>query len=198
MTPSLCVITPTCARRSLSATIASVVDQLEDCDTMIVVGDDHLPAAREMVADFQPANLFYVEGWHAESTFGNHQRDVGLMLAVGRSSHVMFLDDDDVCVHGALDRVRECVNLSSTAAHIFKATWGPGHHWHGTLWAEPVVREQNFGTCQLVLPNRPFTRKWMDSNDRGTVSDYAWMSAAIGECDGVCWHDDLIAVVRPS
>lgn len=200
MTPSLTVVTPTLGRPSLSRMLASVVDQLEDGDHLIVVGDStngKTECAAEMVSDFQPGPLSYVECFHADSRYGNAQRQFALGLAAGRSSHVMFLDDDDRWVHGALDVIRERIGDDRTHAHIFKATWGPGHHWQGTLWADREVREANFGTCQVVLPNRPYLRTWMQGNDRGTVSDYQWLSAAIRECDGVCWWDDVVAVVRP-
>jgi glycosyltransferase involved in cell wall biosynthesis len=190
------VVMPTCGRPALTAAISSVVDQLEDGDELIVVGDGEQDVSAGTVGDFQPASLFYVETQRPGSVFGNHQRDFGMQLALGRSSHLLFLDDDDVYVHGALDVIRSKISESSFA-HIFRATWGPGHHWHGTLWAEREVRESNIATPMCVLPNRPYFKSWMDFNDRGKVSDFGFLSAAIGECDGVCWHDDLVATVRP-
>ena len=191
---------PTVGRPSLYAAIASVVDALEDDDELIVVGDGRQDHAADVVESFQPANIVYIEASMDGSVYGNAQRTAGMGIATG--SHLLFLDDDDCYIYGALDTIRDNINasLSDGAAHIFKARWGLGHHWHGTLWADQEVRESNIATPMCVLPNRPYSRSWMDCNDRGRngiTSDYGFLSAAIGECDGVEWHDALVAVVRP-
>jgi len=194
---SFSVVMPTVGRPSLYAAIASVVDALEDSDELIVVGDGRQDFAADVVESFQPANIVYIEASMDGSRFGNAQRDAGMALA--RADWLCWLDDDDRHTFAALDIMRDAIDDSGAyhSAHIFKARWGPGHHWRGTLWAEPVVKASNFGTCQVVLPNRPYQRSWCDFNDRGLVSDYGFLSAAIGECDGVEWHDALVAVVRP-
>ena len=195
---SFTVVMPTLGRPTLKQAISSVVDQLEDDDLLVVVGDGEQDVSAETVGDFQPANVFYVETQRPGSVFGNWQRDFGMELSAGRSDFWCFLDDDDVWVPGALDRIRVGVGWDRSHAHIFRARWGAGHHAYGTvLWAEPVVREQNVATPMCVLPNRPYRSTWWDFNGRGIVSDYGFLSAAIGECDGVCWHEDVVAVVRP-
>ena len=190
---------PTIGRPSLRAAIASVVDALEDDDELIVVGDGRQDYAADVVESFQPANIVYIEASLEGSCFGNAQRDAGTALA--RGYFLCYLDDDDVYVHGALDEIRRCVGDDRLHAHIFKARWGPGHHAHGwQAWTDQVVRETNVCTPMVCLPNRPYAKSWMDSNDRGRngiTSDYGFLSAAIGECDGVEWHDALVAVVRP-
>ena len=192
------VVMPTCGRPTLTRAIGSVVDQLEDGDELIVVGDGRQDAAAEMVEDFQPASLLYVEASQPGSVFGNAQRDFGMQLAAGRSDHLMFLDDDDVYEHGALDNVRWAAGANTQAAHVFRCRWGAGHPAAGvTLWAEPVVREQNIATPMVVLPNRPYDRCWIDFNHAGVISDFGWLQSAIAQCDDVAWHPDLIATVRP-
>jgi len=74
-----------------------------------VVGDDRQDEAASVVESFQPANLFYVEAFHHGSVFGNAQRTFAMQLALGRSSHVAFLDDDDVYTPDALDIMRYCI-----------------------------------------------------------------------------------------
>lgn len=197
--PSFSVVMPTRDRpEQLRRAIASVVDQLEDGDELIVVGDGEQDVSAGTVGDFQPANVFYVETQRPGSVFGNWQRTWGMELAAGRSDFLCFLDDDDAWTDDALDHMRYCIGDDLTHAHIFKATWGPGHHAHGyEAWKEPVVREQNIATPMVVLPNRPYSIDWMTHNDRGIYSDYGFLSAAIGECDGVRWHESCIAIVRP-
>lgn len=195
----LIVVMPTLGRPSLTVAVNSVVDQLEDDDRLVVVCDTvngRPVCAREQVADFQPANITYLECGVPGSRYGNAQRDCGLRWAAGRSTHLAFLDDDDAYLPGALDVIRERVS-DDGHAHVFRARWGPGHHWQGILWAERDFRVGNVGTPMLVLPNRTYRRAWMDSNSLGTVSDFGWMAAAVEECEGVCWWEELVAVVRP-
>lgn len=194
------VVMPTLGRPTLTSTVISVVDQLEDDDRLVVVCDTingNPVCARAIVSDFQPANIDYLECGVPGSRFGNAQRDRGLAFATGRSTHLAFLDDDDAWTFGAIDRIRERVSDDESHAHVFRADWGPGHHWHGTLWTEREFRVGNVGTPMLVVPNRPYVRSWMDGNGLGVVSDFGWMSAAVGELDGVCWWEDVVAVVRP-
>lgn len=197
---NLVVVCPTLGRPTLTRALVSAVDQLEDDDRLVVVCDTlngRPDCARAIVSDFQPANIDYLECGVPGSLYGNGQRDRALAYAAGRSSHLAFLDDDDCYVHGALDLIRERVGDDTSHAHVFKAEWGRGHHWQGTLWAEPVWRVGNVGTPMLVVPNRPYPSSWMDYNGGGTVSDFGWMSAAVERCDGVRWHDCLVARVRP-
>ena len=191
------VVMPTVGRPSLERAIASVVDQLEDSDELLVIGDGERPVAADVVAGFQPAPVTYVECLRPGSVFGNAQRDFGMQLAYGRSSHLMFLDDDDVYVHGGFDVVRRELEFNPNSAHIFRARWGPRHHAFGVeLWQDQVVREQNIATPMVVLPNRYYDCSWWQFNARGVVSDFGFLAAALGQCS-VAWHTDVIAVVRP-
>lgn len=198
---TLSIIMPTLGRPTLWASIASVVDQLEDGDRLIVVADalnGDTRAATETVWDFQPASVDYLECAVEGSSFGNGQRDAGLAYVAGATSHVAFLDDDDQWLPNAADLIRWHVGDDMAHAHIFRAEWGPGHHAHGAvLWADREVRESNIATPCVVLPNKPYQARWLDGNGRYYVSDFAWLSSAIGECDGVCWWEDRVAVVRP-
>lgn len=204
MTPTFSVIVPTTGRPSLWRTLASVVDQLEDDDELIVVADtrDAETPGRvlETIDDFTPCPLVYLEAAQPASRFGNAQRDAGMAIASG--SHLLFLDDDDIHVPGSLDIVRRELVKSEmdwNDAHVFRARWGLGHHAAGAvLWATPEVREQNVGTPMVCLPNRDYQHSWMDGNSLGTVSDFAFLASAIGECGWPpSWHADVIATVRP-
>lgn len=195
----LSIIVPTLGRRSLWNTIASTVDQLEEGDELIVVADTSSAAvagrATQIVNDFVPAPIVYLEASAPASYYGNAQRDVGMAIATG--THLCFLDDDDVYEHQALDRIRGELH-DDWCAHVFRARWGAGHPAAGVeLWADPVVREQNIATPMVVLPNRPYSRSWMDGNQRAVFSDFEFLSNAIGECAASCWHSDVVATVRP-
>lgn len=177
---------------------------MEDDDRLIVIGDGERDVSgREIAEDFRPANMVYVECQRPGSVFGNAQRDFGMQLALQTptpTSHLMFLDDDDVWVHGALDVVREAISPIhwENAAHVFRARWGAGHHAAGVeLWADQEVRVGNVGTPMVVLPNRHYQASWWDANAGGIISDFGFLAPAIAECDDVVWHDPVIATVRP-
>ena len=194
---TLTLITPTCGRTTLRNVAASVVGQLRRGDEWILVADGPQPFAQTVARKARlltAANVVYAEVKHATSQFGNAQRDFALRIA--RGSHLCFLDDDDVWRTGAGEAFRTAATEQPDAVHIFKAEWGPGHHWQGILWRREAFEESNVGTPMLLIPNRPSLPLWMAWNARGTVSDFAWMQAARGARD-VCWHPRLVATVRP-
>lgn len=194
------VIVPTKGRQSLSATIASVLPELRREDELLVAADGaHAPHpyARGLCSLAQgesAGRVVYLEKAVEGSVFGNGQRDAGLRHVY--TSHVAFLDDDDVYEPGALDAFHDAAEDDPDAVHVFKARWGAGHHWQGVLWADREFREQNVGTCQVLWPWRHDMPRWMDFNERGIVSDFGWMRAALGDAP-IVWHDALVATVRP-
>ena len=194
---ALSVITPTCGRDSLSAAVASIVDQLAPTDELVLVGDGEQTYARglaRVAREMTVARIVYLEAKDAVSQFGNAQRDAGLRVA--RGSHVGFLDDDDVYQPGALAAFRDAATSAPAAVHVFRAEWGPGHHAGGTvLWQEPVFRLANVGTPMVVYP-RDRLPAWMRFNRHGTVSDFGWMQEAAHGRE-IVWHEQLVATVRP-
>lgn len=197
--PSLSVIIPTCGRRSLGPTLCSLRD-LERCDQVIVVGDGYQPVAQEIFQNYskaRPGGWRYLDVGCDQSVYGNFQRDCGMAEASG--DVLLFIDDDDVYAPGALAAVRRAAEAAPGTPLIFRARWGAGHHAAGTvLWQSQRVSAGNIGTPMVVLPNRRYGCCWMDGNDRGIVSDFAFLSAAIAETGEPAWHEDVIAVVRPA
>lgn len=196
----LSVIMPTVGRETLFAAIRSVVSQLVAGDEVIVVEDTaHAtgPPRLWFNHSFDDVRRVHVGHKLEGSVFGNAQRDHAMTIA--RGTHLLFLDDDDVYVPGALRTVRRAVGAAPGKANIFRAAWGPGHHAHGVeLWADPVVRESNVATPMVVLPNRVYEASWMGSNGLGVVSDFGFLSAAIEELMyPPVWHPEVIATVRP-
>lgn len=195
---SLSVIVPTLGRPTLGRTLVSVAGQLEPVDELLVIADtagDVDRAQGAALAVTSRGQVLFAQCREDGSQFGNAQRDVGMEVASG--THLLFVDDDDVYLPGALDQVRVALELNSNSAHIFRARWGPGHHAHGTeLWHTQSVRAGNIATPMVVLPNRPYRRSWLDGNVAGAVSDFEFLGEAIADC-GAVWHDEVIATVRP-
>lgn len=195
-------MTPTIGRASLAATAASVLPQLGPDDEWIVVADAERKDARGLLwnaawpaSSHGKARFTWSYSRENGSRFGNAQRDHALSLV--RTSHVCFLDDDDVYRDGALDLFRKWAHDAPEAVHVGKAEWGAGHHAAGTvLWDRPEFAAGNIATCMVVYPFTADMPRWMDFNDRGVVSDFGWMQAA-AEGREIRWHPEIVATVRP-
>lgn len=196
--PTLSIIIPTCGRATLAATLFSL-QGLEPDDQVIVVADGWQPNARETftAAEGRVGEWRYLEVGCDRSVFGNFQRDCGMAEATG--DLLLFIDDDDVYSPGALTAVRRSAEAAPGKPLIFRARWGAGHHAGGAeLWHTRRVVVGNVGTPMVALPRLRYGACWMDGNDRGIVSDFEFLSAAIAQAGDPVWCDDLIAVVRPA
>jgi hypothetical protein len=196
---SVAVIVPTIGRPSLGDTLASI-GNLEAGDQVLVVGDGEQISARAAFAEYRTAGWEYFEAdTDPPSHYGNLQRDVG--IAAAEADWLMFIDDDDEYVPGALQTVRRSVKAAPGRPHIFRMSFGAGHHAHGlTVWQHTNVVVQNVGTPMVVLPNRRYGVSWMDGDAAGVAgwtSDYRFLSHAISEAGEPVWHRNVIAMVRP-
>lgn len=118
---SIAVIVPSIGRPSLGATVASVVPQLTHEDQLIVEVD-----------------------WPLSGDFGNYARD--LAADRSRTTHLWFLDDDDVALPGAMDAMRAAILEDPTCAWFFKVKCGGG-----VVWKEERLRSDGqSGQCYLV------------------------------------------------
>lgn len=195
---ALSVIVPTCGRLTVARTVAATAAQLSRDDELLVCSDGGDPVVENLCRLWagRGHRVRYLQESRPGSVFGNAQRDHAIASAVG--SHLVFVDDDDVHELGALELIRRAVDAQPRAVHVFRARWGAGHHACGTvLWREPVWREQNLGTPMVIVPRTSSLPAWMDFNDRGVVSDYGWLTAALG-MRRLVWHEQVIATVRPT
>ena len=105
---ALSIIIPTLGRPTLSATLDSVVGQLRGGDEVWIVSDgprpDALKMAQRYAAKLGGALIRFAEGPATPGGMGGPQRNRGMQLATG--SHLLFMDDDDVYLPGALDAIR--------------------------------------------------------------------------------------------
>ena len=118
---SIAVIVPSMGRRSLGDTVASVIPQLTVEDQLIVEID-----------------------WPLSGEFGNYARDIAALKA--RTTHLWFLDDDDVAEPGALVAMRAAIQEDPTCAWFFRVKCGGG-----VVWKEERLRSDGqSGQCYLV------------------------------------------------
>lgn len=180
MQPSIAVITPTINRLSLRECHASVAPQLGPNDTHLIVTDG-IPITE---LPYMP-KAFCVEG-PKTNRWGNRQRDLGISLA--RTTHLWFLDDDDLALDGALDAIRSCIEQFSD--RLILARFQPHHA--GVSWGEPVLRSGNVGTPCCIVPKDK--AGWWDS-DRYDA-DFPFIQECARLCGEPIWMDRVVCVAR--
>jgi glycosyltransferase involved in cell wall biosynthesis len=116
------VIVPTTGRPTLRHTLASISSQLEAGDTLIVVRND-------------------------DGDFGNQARNRGIEVAT--TSHLVFLDDDDEWVPGALARMRLFADEQPGRIGIFRC------RIEGVAEGPTTPDLGGTGTQNYVVPNLP-------------------------------------------
>ena len=80
---------------------------------------------------------------------GNSGRQRGIEAA--GSSHILFCDDDDVFLPGALATMRQFASENPRALGIFRRSFNAGP----PQWAEPKLRRGNLQSMCFVIPNVP-------------------------------------------
>src|SRR5262245_34950248 len=107
------VIVPTCGRPSLAATLESLAGQLERGDEVLLIADGAQPEAERL---WHRAGL---PGRYRETAptadWGASQRNLGLDLA--RGTYLLFMDDDDAYLPGALAVMRRAVEAAPDRPH---------------------------------------------------------------------------------
>jgi Glycosyl transferase family 2 len=191
----LSVIVPTVGRPTLGRTLRSVIPQLASSDELIVIADgpEAHEAASGIVGRLNGRCRLYATDTRTGS-WGNAQRDLGMTLAT--RTHLTFMDDDDVYAPGAFAAIRKAVTVDSDAVHIFGM-----RAWNGDVL--PSTREVlsgNVGTPMVVIPNvKERLGSWVHPEllDQGR-SDFAFISETISKHPRLVWHDEVIALCRPT
>lgn len=98
------VIIPTYNRHAmLREAVQSVQRQTVSDWEVIVVSDGADPLVEDLVASFQDPRITYLHT-RRSATFGNHQRNIGILAA--RGQYFLFLDDDNWLEPHALEMMR--------------------------------------------------------------------------------------------
>lgn len=150
---SIAIVIPAMGRRHLGDTVASVVPQLSPEDQLIIEMD-----------------------WPLTLDFGNRARDLG--AAKAKTSHIWFLDDDDIALPGALEAMRAVIDDDPKTGWVFQVEAGGR-----TLPDKEAL--QYSGGCQCYLvPNQ--IPRWAGR------TDLEWASI-IQEAHGFKWRNTVIA-----
>jgi len=164
----LSVVVPTKGRPTLGRALASVTSQLLKDEDLIVEFDKS-------------------EDW------GATPRSKGMTSA--RGTHILFMDDDDIYLPGALAHVRARLAKFPARPHLFRMK--RMGDVNDTLWKDPVVKLGNVSTQMFVVPNVPDKfGVW----GKGRCGDYDFIAStlALYPPESVVFAPEVISVWRPS
>lgn len=146
--PTLSIIIPTCGRATLRRTLARL-DGLAPGDEVLVCADGPQPAAEQMVAELAP-HVRYLQ-CPRTGDIGATPRNTG--IAEARGDYLLFVDDDDWYLPGALATVRRGCAEQPGSAFLYRM-YQP--YQRGLiLWTTRTLRLGNIGTPMFVCPRVP-------------------------------------------
>jgi glycosyltransferase involved in cell wall biosynthesis len=141
------------------------------------IGDQLLPGDEVLVS----VNL--------DAPWGHRARNQ--LMPAARGDMLLFMDDDDAYVPGALATVRERVGSEADRIHIFRMRYSTGE----VLWRTPELGAGpgNVSTIMFCVPRMVALCATWGNRYEG---DYDFIAAA-AEYAPVAFHEDIIALVRP-
>jgi glycosyltransferase involved in cell wall biosynthesis len=161
---SLSVIIASSGRLTLQRTLESVQRQMDRDDEILVSVNSNAP-------------------------WGHAARNQ--LMRAARGDAIMFLDDDDVYVSGALNIVRRSVELNPYIMHMFRMRYPDGRE----LWRTTDVSCGNVSTQMVVCPNnQPMLGRFGEGVYEG---DYHFIKSSMDRFGQMVWHQEIIALVRP-
>lgn len=126
-----------------------------------------------------------------DAPWGHRARNRQMQRAAGDG--VLFLDDDDIFLPGALDAARAALEDEPMAMHLFRMRYAEND---SVLWAEPRVELGNVSTQMVCAPTELAVRhRWGDRYE----GDYDFIrSVSLDDLlAGTVFHEDVISLVRP-
>lgn len=167
----LSVVVVTQGRETLTRAIESVTSQM--------MPDDEL-----LVGRLAEMNRNSGVCWR----YVGQERNRLMAMAAG---DLMFLDDDDIFLPGALQAARDALAVDSERPHIFQMRYA---HNGGVLFDGESVEIGNIGTPMLVIPNdRERVGQWSATN----CHDHDFIRHTVELMGEPAWHRIVIAELNP-
>ena len=189
MKPTITVITPTINRPSLREAYESVRDQLGPDDQHVIVTDG-FPITR---LPFLP-EAFAVQG-PRQATWGAAQRQFvldGHAPLRKKTTHVIFLDDDDLMLPGAIDTFKQCAK--ELPDKLILARFQP--HQTGVLWKYPIVAYGNVGEPCICVPWRPESMGSFMAKGGRYENDFDFIESTVAKIGNPVWLDRVVQIAR--
>lgn len=165
--PTFTVVVPTVGRGTLAAALASVAGQLRAGDEIIAICNQDLDV-------------------------GTKARNNAIARAQG--THLIFLDDDDEYLPGALDHFRAFAAANPGRIGIFRERLADGT----LIWRTPDFRFGNVGSMLFVVPNIPEKLGvWDQYEGEWAPSDWVFISSTAERMGEPIFVDQVVALQRP-
>lgn len=207
----IAIIVPTTGRLSLAFTLASLAQQTQDADRVLVMCDDPLQYdnAQTCVEEIRAG----AKGcWRCYPTdeplghYGHPQRNLALDLLAeleDAPAWAWSIDDDDIATFGALDIIRAAAASNSAPWYVFRMVGGDNSHFPGVTVPTmgQVIEPGNVGTPMLVFPADCDARFGLDAYrdmPPGYYGDAAMAEGLLGVLDEPGWRDEIICEIRPA
>lgn len=206
----IAIIVPTTGRLSLAFTLASIAQQTQDEDRVLVMCDD--PVQYDNAQTCVEAIRAGAKGcWRCYRSdeplghYGHPQRNLALTLLAELEDAPKWawsIDDDDIATFGALDMIRAAVDSGAAPWYVFRMVGGPNSHFPGVTvpTVGNVVEPGNVGTPMLVFPvdcGARFGLSEYRGQPAGYFGDAEMAEGLLGVLDEPGWRDEIVAEIRP-
>jgi glycosyltransferase involved in cell wall biosynthesis len=178
MSYSFTIITPTKGRPTLARTLRSAT--LGPRDEWLVIGDGPQPVAQSIVEAMGDSHIRYTEGPQT-GDYGNARRQMGMEMAV--NDYLLFIDDDDEYVPGALKTIRPLLN---GYPFMFRMVWNGE-----IIWRMREVYPGNVAAAMFAVPNYPhMLGRW--GRGYGADAEFIKETVELWGVENVVWSGDVI------
>ena len=158
----LSIIVPSVGRDSLAVLLAILTGQMRPGDELLVDVNDDCP-------------------------FGNAARN-RLMGEARLGNGLVFFDDDDLVLEGALDSMRSAYIAAPDRLHIFKMDDGKGR----VIWSYQHVACGNVSTQMICVPRSwALCSRWGERYE-GDFDFISGLAQRFG-ADSIIWHSNIVA-----
>jgi hypothetical protein len=188
VSPSISVIIPTLGRPWIRRMIESLLVQIGSNDEIIVVADGSEAHARA-IEYCVGLPVIISEASNPQSVYGNHQRNLGVKMAV--KDVLWFCDDDDLVPPYAMAKIRQVM------AKDMRPTMFRQNHQGVAIWQSKQIVDSQVSSTQMLMPNVPDILPFPVPTfpDRG--SDLRWIQE-INSKSPINWEESIIYVCEQS
>jgi glycosyltransferase involved in cell wall biosynthesis len=191
--PTLSIVLATIGRKSLPDALASCRG-LGPRDELIVAIDNPQARIGEAMLDVP----FHLDSLVIGTVPGGPHRDWGGAarnwgMSHSRGDWLLFLDDDDAYVPGAITAIRRALTDAPLVPHIFRMCYPDENRF---LWRERKVEIGNVSTQMICVPNdKDRLGKWGKEHH----NDYLFLVDTLAHyVGGPVWCEEIIQYVWPT
>lgn len=193
MAVTFSIVVPTLGRDTLAATLDSVYSQTGPGDQVVLAIDAYKANGAAAAAEFNARRRPQDQALNVPCDGtgpGYNQRNVAIKAACG--THLLFMDDDDVYLPGALDLFR-------AAACDRPVIFRMDSPILGVVWRDewqPRFQFGNVGTPMFCVPNQPARLGvWAPYTDYPSGGDWVFVAGCAANMGEPIWREEIVASI---